>query len=182
MTPADLLADPWAFGPWCWVVDDVRLLPEPMPCRGMQGLWPLDWSSGEGESPGMKRVHDALNRLGVRPPERRWSALTVLQPFASAIGIGPKRVENRPWRLRVPPGGMWIGLHAGKALAGTDEEVEDALEEWRAPVPRGVVLYPTDRRDGMWLGAPDLTDMPRGAMLGAMHIATILLYPRDANG
>lgn len=30
----------WAFGPWCWVLDDVRAI-EPVPCRGAQGLWPL---------------------------------------------------------------------------------------------------------------------------------------------
>jgi len=34
----------WAFGPHCWQFDDVRELPEPIPCRGQQGLWtlPLD--------------------------------------------------------------------------------------------------------------------------------------------
>jgi hypothetical protein len=29
----------WAFGPWCWVLDDVRALKEPVTCRGMQKLW-----------------------------------------------------------------------------------------------------------------------------------------------
>ena len=28
-------------GPWCWVLTDVRKLPEPIPARGAQGLW--DW-------------------------------------------------------------------------------------------------------------------------------------------
>lgn len=31
----------WAFGPWCWLLDDVRALPKPIPCRGAQGLWSL---------------------------------------------------------------------------------------------------------------------------------------------
>ena len=31
----------WAFGPWCWVLADVRSLPEPIPCRGRQGLWEM---------------------------------------------------------------------------------------------------------------------------------------------
>lgn len=31
----------WAFGPWCWVLDDVRALAAPIPIRGAQGLWPL---------------------------------------------------------------------------------------------------------------------------------------------
>lgn len=38
---AELLSDDWAFGPWCLHVAEVRLLPEPMPCRGMLGLWPV---------------------------------------------------------------------------------------------------------------------------------------------
>lgn len=37
--PEDL--GPWAFGPWCWVLDDVRALPEPIPCSGRQMLWTL---------------------------------------------------------------------------------------------------------------------------------------------
>jgi hypothetical protein len=36
---AELLEDPWAFGPWCLHLAEVRLLPEPLPCRGMLGLW-----------------------------------------------------------------------------------------------------------------------------------------------
>lgn len=33
--------DPWFVGPWGWVLDDVRALPAPIPCRGAQGLWRL---------------------------------------------------------------------------------------------------------------------------------------------
>lgn len=32
----------WAFGPWCWLLDDVRRLADPIPARGKQGLW---WAS-----------------------------------------------------------------------------------------------------------------------------------------
>jgi len=32
---------PWFFGPYGWVLDDVRTLATPVPCRGMQGLWPV---------------------------------------------------------------------------------------------------------------------------------------------
>jgi hypothetical protein len=28
-------------GPWCWVLDNVRELPDPVQCKGAQGLW--DW-------------------------------------------------------------------------------------------------------------------------------------------
>ena len=31
-----------ANGPWCWVLEHVRRLPEPVPYRGAQGLW--EWS------------------------------------------------------------------------------------------------------------------------------------------
>lgn len=152
--PADLLNDPWACGPYCWVIDDVRLLPEPIPCRGAQGLWHV----GEDMSATLSKA----TGLG---SYRWWQALTVLQPFASAIAHGGKRVENRPWRWRLPAEGVWLGLHAGKALAGTQEEVDDALEDWRFE---------------RWPETPALADMPRGAMLGAMHIAAIVPYPEGA--
>lgn len=31
--------DPWYFGPVGWVFDGIRGLPEPVACRGAQGLW-----------------------------------------------------------------------------------------------------------------------------------------------
>lgn len=31
----------WFMGPWGWVLRDVIALPEPVPCRGAQGLWPV---------------------------------------------------------------------------------------------------------------------------------------------
>lgn len=30
--------DPFAAGPWCWMLENVRPL-APIPCRGAQGLW-----------------------------------------------------------------------------------------------------------------------------------------------
>lgn len=33
--------DRWFFGPWGWILDDVQKLATPVPCRGMQGLWPV---------------------------------------------------------------------------------------------------------------------------------------------
>lgn len=29
----------WFFGPYGWVLDQVRAFPEPIPCKGAQGLW-----------------------------------------------------------------------------------------------------------------------------------------------
>uniref|UniRef100_A0A6H1ZM20 Uncharacterized protein n=1 Tax=viral metagenome TaxID=1070528 RepID=A0A6H1ZM20_9ZZZZ len=38
----EFLAHEHTEGLWCWVLKDVRKLPEPVPCRGAQGLW--EWS------------------------------------------------------------------------------------------------------------------------------------------
>jgi hypothetical protein len=36
----DALHDtPWAEGPVCWCLENVRALAKPLPCRGAQGLW-----------------------------------------------------------------------------------------------------------------------------------------------
>jgi hypothetical protein len=45
-------------------------------------------------------------------------ALTIRQPFASAILDGRKTVENRTFSPpRLGPGGMWIAVHAGASVA-----------------------------------------------------------------
>lgn len=164
-TPADLVADPWACGPYCWVIDEVRVLPEPIPCRGTQGLWHV--------GPSISAALSAATGLG---SYRWWQALTVLQPYATAISHGPKRVENRPWRRRLPAEGLWLGLHAGKALAGSEYEVVDVLNAWRD----NAVGYGWEPSSGpRWAEAPDLGRMPRGAMLGAMHVSAIVMYPQD---
>ncbi len=35
-------ADPWAEGPFCWMLDKPRALTEPFPLRGMPGLFDVD--------------------------------------------------------------------------------------------------------------------------------------------
>ncbi len=37
----DLDPDEWAFGPYAWTLDEIVALPEPVPCKGAQGLWPV---------------------------------------------------------------------------------------------------------------------------------------------
>jgi hypothetical protein len=39
--------DPWFCGPYGWVLTDVVALPEPIPCRGAQGLWDVPYSLAE---------------------------------------------------------------------------------------------------------------------------------------
>ena len=38
----DLRGDPFASGPWCWILAHPRPLAEPIACRGRQGLWNID--------------------------------------------------------------------------------------------------------------------------------------------
>lgn len=38
-TVLDLIQHEHAEGPFCWVLEDVRVLDEPVPYRGSQGLW-----------------------------------------------------------------------------------------------------------------------------------------------
>jgi hypothetical protein len=84
-------------------------------------------------------------------------ALTVRQPFASAIAIGPKRVENRPRstissRTLVECEG-WVGLHAGF--------------DWYAGR--------TDDLRKLWPSMPtDDAAFVRGALLGVMHIDRVV--------
>ncbi|QEG40407.1 ASCH domain-containing protein [Roseimaritima ulvae] len=33
------IADPWAFGPYCFRLANVIKLPQPVPCKGQLGLW-----------------------------------------------------------------------------------------------------------------------------------------------
>jgi hypothetical protein len=40
--PPSLIDHEHAHGPWCWVLANVRRLPEPVPMRGAQGLWVPD--------------------------------------------------------------------------------------------------------------------------------------------
>lgn len=174
MSPADLTNDPWAFGPWCFVVDTVRLLDEPIPCRGMQGWWPLEEH--------LRARLSALCPMGTYVT----SALTLLQPYASAIACGPKRVENRPTRRGIPPGGVWLGLHAGKALHCPSDWYDDSpgaprraeqAEDW---VDQELTAWRVGE-DGepSWPDAPPVDQLPRGCLLGVMRIVECLRFPDE---
>lgn len=78
-------------------------------------------------------------------------ALTVRQPFATALVRGPKRVENRSWRPRLPRGGFYVAVHAGQTT------------EWDA---LGVV------RRGLWPGCP--RDLTLGAIIGVVQVVDVV--------
>lgn len=40
--PPELAGNPWACGPFCWILANVRRLDTPFPCKGMQSLWETD--------------------------------------------------------------------------------------------------------------------------------------------
>lgn len=43
----DLPDNPWAFGPWCYILEDVVGFETPIEARGQQGLWPLGQAAEE---------------------------------------------------------------------------------------------------------------------------------------
>lgn len=56
-----LSSDPWFEGPVGWLMTEVVALPEPVPCRGAQGLWPLPPDV-------LARVRDQFRAATVGPP------------------------------------------------------------------------------------------------------------------
>jgi len=90
-------------------------------------------------------------------------ALTILQPYASAIIDGPKRVENRTWRpnLRTP---VWIAVHAG--LRPLRDHFATVKQVWRHDRDRGLCD----------VGPPETLKL--GALLGAMRVYDFLLIDK----
>jgi hypothetical protein len=70
-------------------------------------------------------------------------ALTLWQPWASAIAHLDKRVENRTWRPPQWTIGETIAIHAGKSLdreALEDLAHDGELEQLGDPIPRGAIV------------------------------------------
>ncbi len=84
----------------------------------------------------------------------KWRALSLSQPYASAIAVGPKRIENRstPIARNVAP--CWVGLHAAKSTVDVDPVA------WDIRWPEGV-----------------FQKFPSGVLLGAMFIDWVHPYP-----
>jgi hypothetical protein len=89
------------------------------------------------------------------------SALTLHQPWATAIVDGPKRIENRSWS---PParllGGGFIAIHAGKTF---DPEALEWIVE-----------------DELWAQAPRRrAEYPAGAIVGVAEVIGVADIERD---
>ncbi|CAG8707792.1 11639_t:CDS:1 [Ambispora leptoticha] len=51
-------------------------------------------------------------------------ALTVLEPYATSIIYGNKRIEMRSYQLEIPNGeGIWLAIHAGGSTRLLDPEI-----------------------------------------------------------
>lgn len=82
--------------------------------------------------------------------------ISLLQPYASAIVSGPKRVENRPRSLfQVPPGGIWVGIHASKGWWDVDWSL------WRREWASSSMLK---------------SDYPRGCVVGVAHFSGVRTF------
>lgn len=79
--------------------------------------------------------------------------LTVRQPWASAIVLGPKRVENRSWHIR--PG--WVAIHAGASMDRLDPESWEAIAD-------------------LWPEMPPRAELPLGKVIGAAHFTGSVAY------
>lgn len=150
MTPAEARANPWAFGPWCWVVAEVRCLPERVLCRGMPGTFPLERIPRQFVSTLAGRMVDA--------------AISLQQPYASAVAAGVKPIENRTWRRVVPPEGLWLGLHAGRQDWPNGGAL---LDQWRSE---------RDPSRPRWTDAPLFAELPRGCLIGVIRVSAIHRY------
>ncbi len=81
---------------------------------GLEAPWPWPRAGGVREGGGRFSI---LQRPATNHPVLAVSmkALTIQQPMASAVVLGPKRVESRHFGPNLPPGGQWIAIHAGKS-------------------------------------------------------------------
>jgi hypothetical protein len=76
------------------------------------------WHEGGVEAVLCDRCGEWVRYRKTPPPAcpfcMRWRALSLLQPFASAIVRGPKRIENRDRLIFKVPAPMWVAIHASK--------------------------------------------------------------------
>ena len=102
-------------------------------------------------------------------------AITVRQPFADAIVLGKKRVENRTKNLGAQPG-EWIAIHAAKQHYAEGDGAflrSDALRTqfWR----HWAQLWP------LYYQLPMGTVNARSRVLGAARVARVVPYHQVAH-
>jgi hypothetical protein len=125
----------------------------------------------------------AANNAASRARYGLLSALSVKQPFASALALGLKRVENRSYALKIHPGtkGRWFALHASRTIvtAGARKRpsasAQGAVEEGEAEAaPTEVEEMLARALDGLtsaWgANMPPTEQLPVGRVIGFFRV------------
>jgi hypothetical protein len=98
----------------------------------------------------------------------RIPCLSLQQPYATALVAGTKDGENRPRRIfKVPPGGMWVAVHASAKDYGKGKAEQEHVRE--------IV-----RRK--WPGLPAGNLLARGAIIGAVRFDWDEAFPELYHG
>lgn len=81
--------------------------------------------------------------------------ITIRQPFASGIMAGKKQVENRSWGVKLPKdgSGTWLAVHTGNNYC-TGTAFQPSIAELQR----------------VWPQMPPADVLPRGAIIGFMHV------------
>ena len=96
----------------------------------------------------------------LQQPDDNTRALTVRQPFASAIMEEKKTYEFRTWAFTLPDDGRgrWLLCHSGATAAATDDQYRVVLAQVHAA----------------WPEMPEVSELPKSAMLGWFHVSKII--------
>ncbi len=121
-------------------------------------------------------VESLLDRTAADTPGRGiMPGISVRQPFAQALLLGVKDVENRNWRPA--PVHRWLALHAGKALYRFNDPQTGQPATGRQGIIRSVARARIDL-GAIWPDMPPwgtnskgTPQAPRGAILGLIRLA-----------
>jgi hypothetical protein len=125
-------------------------------------------------APRTAEVAVGMRAMAAERQRRPLLALSVRQPYATALLYGTKDVENRDWRPdpQEHPTPFWILLHAGQKYyepedQTIDECADDVREIWERDIRTG-------RQSALLPTMPPLASQPRGVALGLLRVSHIL--------
>ena len=114
--------------------------------------------------------------IGELAPPATLPALTLHQPWASAMSLGLKSVETRDWGSQ-PNVGRWLAIHAAKRV--DEDEERDVVERVAAVIERRVLAgEDLQAQAEAWRALLQPHAMPRGAVL-AVGLLKRCLPTRD---
>jgi activating signal cointegrator 1 len=97
-------------------------------------------------------------------------ALTLMQPWASLVAIGAKRLETRSWTTRHRGK---LAIHAARNFPGHARQL-CRQEPFRSVLARAGISDPGELPRGMVLATCELTDIVRGGRPAALAVAALL--------